>query len=241
MKRILALLLVLLITATGYAMFENGGFLTLYKDRYAQESSADSIVLVDTVIVSNASATLLFVPTATLTPPTQFGMIRFASATTTAALRDTTRYISRVGTGPVSDTIALSVALSANSANTDSVIITFYADNGVNTDTVTTVQHYWPYTFAQNMFWSVLDTNTYEDSTGVAVRVQTRFGDYDPWATIASLALDLNSEEGYISLGDSTATVQMGQYFRTLVIYYDSTRGARVNSADVEVVWRGRK
>ena len=111
----------------------------------------------------------------------------------------------------------------------------------MNTDTVATIQHSWPYTFAQNMFWAVLDTNTYEDSTGVAVRVQTKFGDYDPWTTIASLALDLNSEEGYISLGDSTATVQMGQYFRTLVIYYDSTRGARVNATDVEVVWRGRK
>jgi hypothetical protein len=168
-------------------------------------------------------------------------MIRFARQTTTAALRDTTRYITRVGTGPVSDTIVVSVQLSANSANTDSVIITFYADNGVKTDTVSTVEHEWPYTFAHNVFWSRLDRLDYADSTGVLVNVQTKFGATDEWATIASHALDADNEEAYTVLSDSSATVQMGSRYRTMVVTYDSTRGARVNGSTVEVVWKGRK
>lgn len=242
MKRLIALLLIVLVTASAYAEFgPDGGFAQLLRDTFVRQSTADAVTLVDTVIISNASTTLLLYPTAQLNPSTQFGYIRFASGTTTAALRDSSRNFTRIATGPVSDTIALNIALGASSANTDSVFVYFYADNGVQTDTVSTVEHEWPYTFAHNVIWSRLDRLDYQDSTGVLVNVQTKFGATDDWATIASHALDADNEEAYTVLSDSSATVQMGSRFRTMVITYDSTRGSRVNASTVEVVWKGRK
>ena len=243
MKRLIASLLIVLATATAYAEFgTDGGFAQLLRDTFVRESAADSIALVDTVIVSNASTSVLFYPTAQFNPTAgRFYAIRFASATTTTALRDTTRYLTRIGTGGVSDTLVVSVALGAASANTDSVFITEYVNNGVKIDTVSTVEHEWPYTFAHNVFWSRLDRLDYADSTGVLVNVQTKFGATDEWATIASHALDADNEEAYTVLSDSSATVQMGSRYRTMVVTYDSTRGARVNGSTVEVVWKGRK
>lgn len=241
MKRILALLLVVGLTATGYAMFENGGFIQLLKDTFVQQNTEDAYTEVDTVVITSAKFDSLLVATATLTAPSQFAMLQFSPGTVTAALRDSTRFVTRVGTGPVSDTLKLNVKLSAATANGDTVILSFYEDAGVNTDTVSTVEHEWPYTFAHNVIWSRLDGIVHDDSTGVLINIQTKFGATDDWATIASHALDADNEEAYTVLSDSSATVQMGSRFRTMVITYDSTRGARTNASTVEVVWKGRK
>lgn len=242
MKRLIALLLIVLATATAYAEFgADGGFVQLLRDTFVRASTADAYVEVDTVVITSAKFDSLLVATATLAAPTQFAKLQFKSGTQTTALRDTTRFLTRIGTGPVSDTLKLNVKLGAATQNGDTVILSFYADNGVRIDTVSTVEHDWPYTFAHNVFWSRLDRSDYPESTGVLVNVQTKFGATDDWATIASHALDDDNEEAYTVLSDSSATVQMGSKFRTMVITYDSTRGARVNASTVEVVWKGRK
>lgn len=232
------MLLVVLLVASVYAA---GAFHTMVKDIFVRTSTADAYTEVDTVVITNAKTDSLLVATATLAAPSQFARLKFSPATATAALRDTTRFVIRAGTGPVSDTLKLNVKLGAATQNGDTVILSFYADNGVKTDTVYTTEQEFP-AYSLNIFESHLSAITNEESTGVVVNIQCKQGDWGDWNTIATHTLDLTGEEQHTSLTDSTAAgVPIGNFARAMIITYDSTRGARSTASKVEVMWRGRE
>lgn len=243
LKRVAILVAVLLVSAAvAFAEFgADGGFLSLFADEIVTVADLDTIVLAsDTVGIINAqNDTLRLAGGEFTTAPSQWGEITFI----TGANTDTVRYFSKASGDDSDDSLWLTVDLTTATSANDSAVINWYSDR-VTVDTVATVAHEWPYAFGSNVFVSRLVSMTQDDSTGVKIVGQSKIGSNDEWYEVFAHTLDEDGEEATTAFADTNASgYYVGNYFRTLVITYDSTGGEadRINATKVEVYWRGRK
>lgn len=239
MKRVAILVAVLLVSAAvAFAEFgADGGFLSLFADEVVRVADVDTVIRTDTVTINNVHVDTIELASALDTVVAQWGILTFIVGDNT----DTVRYVATVA--PTGDTLFLSADLEDSTAANDSAIVEWYSDR-VTVDTVATVAHEWPYAFGSNVFVSRLVSMTQDDSTGVKIVGQSKIGSNDEWYEVFAHTLDEDGEEATTAFGDTNASgYYVGNYFRTLVITYDSTGGEadRINATKVEVYWRGRK